>query len=87
MRFGKRGLSSWVFLSAMGLLIIGIIVLFAVQWGGKLESKQKEAQYIVLDEKIRAEMETLMYGQVKKTIFKPVPKGTRVCLIPDVHIS
>jgi hypothetical protein len=65
---------------AIGLLIIALIILLFVKYRSNLESKKKEASYLIVDEKIKAVTETLLYGQVDKAVFD-VPLGTKVCFI------
>jgi hypothetical protein len=64
----------------IGLLIIVLVILLFVKYRSNLESKKKEASYLIVDEKIKAVTETLLYGQVDKAVFD-VPLGTKVCFI------
>ena len=52
----KKGYSTKIFIIVLSVLIALLLIIFLWKWMSQIESKQREAQYIKLDEKIKSEV-------------------------------
>lgn len=76
----EKAYSTTIFIVVLSLFIIAILILFFVKWTSDLGTGQRKAQYVLLDQKIKKETATVLFGTVKKATFQ-APQGTRACFI------
>jgi len=74
----KKAYSTKVFILVLGLFIAALLLIFLYKWSTDLGSRQRNAQILDLKQKLRHEVETVQFGQVKKVTYQ-VPIGTEVC--------